>query len=110
MRRSSWPGTTARVRPRAGGDLLPAELCSTRAHGMADAAPGPTCHTTSPLPNLAGCWLLAPAPAPAPAPADAGKVLGVPAEVGAAVRKAVEPVVEWLQEADSEEEEEEDDE
>jgi hypothetical protein len=34
----------------------------------------------------------------------------VPAEVGAAVRKAVEPVVEWLQEADSEEEEEEDDE
>lgn len=41
---------------------------------------------------------------------DAAKVLGVPADGAAAVRKGVAPVVEWLHEAESDEEDEEDDE
>lgn len=37
------------------------------------------------------------------------QVLGVPAESAAAVRKAVQPLIDWLEEASSEESDEEED-
>jgi translation initiation factor 5 len=42
--------------------------------------------------------------------ADAGKVLGIEPEAAAAVRAVAKPLVEWLQEAESEEESSDDDE
>ena len=38
------------------------------------------------------------------------QVLGVPADAAAALRKAVQPIIDWLEEASSEEESDEDDE
>ena len=42
--------------------------------------------------------------------ADAGKILGVPAQAAQGVRKAAQPLVDWLQEADDDEEAEEEEE
>ena len=42
--------------------------------------------------------------------ADAGKVLGVEPDTAAAVRAVAKPLVEWLQEAESEEDSDDDDE